>query len=281
MWTVPRPPLSTRETYLLCVSKVRQPALRAALQDAVDRVEELSTAFESAVVSTAVHELNPSDFSIPPIDDRQFKINYDSRMVHLGGPGRPVYDFIRTSAEQARCPLCGHRDVRTVDHHLTKKCFVALSVDPINLVPACSDCNHIKLDFVPTAAEEETLHPYFDDIESVEWLVAAVQRGAPPSVRFSVRGHPTWDSVLAQRVQSHFEMFGLPELYAIQAARELRNLSKRLNDALSDGGQAAVRKYLVEEGESRRRARTNSWQTALYDALARDDWFTKEGLTGI
>src|SRR5262245_19880217 len=75
---------------------------------------------------------------------------YDNRLVKKTAPGRRIYDKIFTSAPNDKCPLCGHRNVKTLDHYLPKALFPALTVTPINLIPACSDCNKAKLSTAPT-----------------------------------------------------------------------------------------------------------------------------------
>jgi hypothetical protein len=45
------------------------------------------------------------------------------------------------------------------------------------------------------------------------------------------------------------------------------------------GGQQAVRLELVRQWQSRQEVATNSWQTALYQALSADTWFCCGGFS--
>ena len=63
-------------------------------------------------------------------------------MVRKNGPGRATYDLLKLSAKGGFCPLCGQRNVSTLDHYLPKESYPDLSILPINLVRACSDCNY-------------------------------------------------------------------------------------------------------------------------------------------
>jgi hypothetical protein len=147
---------------------------------------------------------------------------YDWRFARKGSPGRAIYDAIFSAAN--RCPLCGHGTVSTLDHHLPKTQYPALAVTPLNLVPACSDCNKNKINFVPVSSADETLHPYFDDVEDDTWLVAKVIEVAPAALRFRVQAPAYWSAILAERVRRHFRMLNLSHLYGAQSATEISNI---------------------------------------------------------
>jgi hypothetical protein len=121
------------------------------------------------------------------------------------------------------------------------------------------------------------LHPYFDDVESQPWLVAEVLQTAPASVQFSVAAPAAWSTVLAARVTHQFESLRLSALYASQAADELLNIRQSLADVLAAGGPAEVAAHLAQAADSRRAAHVNSWQTAMYTAIADSQWFCNGG----
>ena len=183
-----------------------------------------------------------------------------------------MYEAIRTASPQGRCPLCGHRDVTTVDHYLPKSAYAALAVNPANLIPACSECNRMK-----SAAVLDTLHPYYDNVERERWLSACVLETNPPVVQFAVQPPESWPSGLVDRVHRHFATFELGLLYSMQAAREISGIKARLESLLGDSGSDAVRDHLRQDEESRRQAGLNSWQAACYRALAASDWFCAGG----
>jgi hypothetical protein len=167
--------------------------------------------------------------------------------------------------------------VSTLDHYLPKSRFPALSVAPINLVPACSDCNHAKLHRSPTTASDAFLHPYFDHIETDVWLRAEVVLASPAAIRFHVLPPPHWTAVLAARVNLQFTVLGLSALYASQAADELCSIRYSLTLQFDAGGAPAVRTTLLDREASYGAYRTNSWQRAMYSALAGSTWFCEEG----
>ncbi|MFJ4518444.1 HNH endonuclease [Streptomyces sp. NPDC088816] len=205
---------------------------------------------------------------------------YTNRMAKKQAAGRPIYDDLILAAKDGRCPLCGQRPVSTLDHHLPKTLYPALAVDPLNLVPSCADCNKLKLDVTPRSSEEETLHPYFDDVEHDSWLKAEVIEVAPAALRFFVDPPAAWSPTLIRRARLHFKTFGMASLYASQAAQELGNIKYYLTQLYEVGqkrGAQRVQDHLAEQAESRRRAHINSWQSATYQALADSAWYCDGG----
>jgi 5-methylcytosine-specific restriction endonuclease McrA len=72
------------------------------------------------------------------------------------------------------CPLCGFGEATTLDHHLPKDQYRALSIYARNLIPSCQPCNRAKGVLVP-AAGEGMIHPYFNELPDFTFLRADVQ----------------------------------------------------------------------------------------------------------
>ena len=202
-------------------------------------------------------------------------------MVPKTAPGRAVYDKLMSLARSGKCPLCAQRDASTLDHHLPKAHYPVLAVMPLNLVPSCKDCNKAKLAHLPQNANEETLHPYFDNIDDDRWLFASVQTTAPASLKFFVDPPDHWDEVLAARVFLHFETLGLGDLYAAQGADELLNIRHQLQTLHDIGGAATVRAELLARAESARAVRVNGWRVSAFEAFAESEWFCGGGFRTI
>lgn len=90
---------------------------------------------------------------------------YTQRFVPKNQPNRAFYDKILALAPYGKCPYCQQNLVKTVDHFLPKSKYVAYTVTPYNLIPACSDCNTGKLDSTFHNRVEEPFHPYYDNFE--------------------------------------------------------------------------------------------------------------------
>lgn len=279
MWQLEAPNQTARDTFLLCISRVRNPGLRARLRSIEDNIAAASDEFEDAAgaVTPVLHTLLRTNTVGGVVTADEMSDVYTHRMAKKGAPGRPIYDEILLSPAHARCPLCGQRTVSTLDHHLPKAEYPALAVAPVNLIPSCKDCNTIKLEAFPTSSEEETIHPYFDDIATDLWLHAEVLQTQPAALRFFVSPPSNWDATKAERMQNHFNTFHLADLYASHAATELIGMRYTLTIISNGGGPAAVQNHLAEIAAGKSAAFINSWQTAAYHALSNNHWFCNGG----
>jgi 5-methylcytosine-specific restriction endonuclease McrA len=277
MWKLEKPTRTAEETYLACISRVKNPDLRRRLNFIKEDVVQASVAFEDAVVTTRLYTLRSSDNVAGQVSKDEMVAVYTDRMAKKDTPGRSIYEELISAPAYARCPLCGHRKVTTLDHHLPKTHYPALVVCPVNLIPSCIDCNKAKSNALPTCSEEETLHPYFDDIEDDLWLYAEVIETTPSAVRFKVKPPEHWDNVLSARVKGHFRLLKLAELYASHAAVEMINMRYSLSLILEEASPVAVKSHLFRQAQSCAKAFVNSWQTATYTALAESDWFCSGG----
>lgn len=68
------------------------------------------------------------------------------------------------------CPICNGPEADTIDHVLPKGRFTQYTLTPCNLVPICDRCNKRKGAYVSIIAKENPLHPYFDDINFMNFL---------------------------------------------------------------------------------------------------------------
>ncbi|MGW4786755.1 HNH endonuclease [Streptomyces sp. NPDC004230] len=246
---------------------------RGQLLTAGDSVEAAGEHFRQAAQEGTLHELDSREFTVPNITPGDMvRWAYDNGMVN-SKDGRAIYEQILGAAPDERCPLCGHGMVRTLDHFLPKKMFPALCVDPLNLVPACADCNHIKGERLPADAEATPLHPYLDRIDQDPWLDARVTHSSPVWLDFFVNPPPGWAHILMERTRHHFTLFGLGRLFAVQANRTVSNIREQLITMLDAGGKDMVRAYLADEAATRLADRLNGWEGVTYRALAGDDAF--------
>jgi len=265
--------------FMLCVSSVRDKLLKARFTRVKSDIEAAAAKYEMAATTTALHTLPVEKDVAGVVTKDEMESLYKGRMVK--GQGRVIYDKLMMLPANGICPLCGHRTVSTLDHHLPKAMFPSLAVTPINLVPACGDCNKAKLEERPATPQEQTFHPYFDDFGRDRWLHADVVQDSPPTVRFFVQPPANWPPLWGARAQHHFATLKLGVLYASQAGQELANIRHHLMTLSVLGGTAAVQKHLTEQAISRELANPNSWQTAMYRALSTSAWFCADGFAKI
>ncbi|QXE35911.1 HNH endonuclease [Streptomyces sp. GMY02] len=277
MWKIDPPVHTAAFSYATCTSRIRNRELRERLDQAADEVAASAAKYESAAESSELYLLDQDELSVASLTGVEMIAIYKYRMAKKKAVGRFIYDELMLAAPDGRCPMCGQRTVSTLDHVLPKTLYPALSVTPLNLIPACSDCNHIKSDAIPVSAENEPIHPYYDDLDGDPWLHAAVVHTSPAAIVFSVAAPINWPDSLKNRVATHFRTFKLAPLYASQAAQELNSIKHYLIQLHARGGGDAVRQHLSGQANSRRMAYANSWQTATYTALADDAWFYQGG----
>jgi 5-methylcytosine-specific restriction endonuclease McrA len=208
----------------------------------------------------------------------EFKRMYTGQLVRNGSPARPFYDQIKLSAPNNICPYCGFGTVETLDHFLPKSHYSSLSVLPLNLVPACSDCNKKKHD---TAATEHNIssHPYFEEacVFEDQWLYARIIQSSKPAAEFYVIAPALWAQATTQRVLNHFRSFHLAGRYATQAAERLMVLAAGINEVVKIGVGEDIDVFLRLTASSETRLGRNSWQAALAKAVADDVWFRTGG----
>ncbi len=272
-----KPKDSPVKVFQTCISRVSNTSLKARLTSVEPNVIAAASAFETAVSATMLHTMEPQDGVPGVVTKKELSDVYTLRMAKQDAPGRPIYDKLLAAPVYGRCPLCGQRTVSTLDHHLPKDQYPLLAVVPVNLVPACGDCNKVKTNAIPHTEGEQTLHPYFDDVEEDKWLYAKVVEGAPAALLFFVTAPACWDEIKFERVRYHFSVFKLSALYASHAAEELQSIRYYLTSLFGQGEAEVVKTHLLGVAKSYEVLHRNSWQTAMYKALAASDWYCAGG----
>jgi hypothetical protein len=275
MLPLQKPGRSATSVFELCIEKIRSPGLKALLQDLIATIDQHSNLYDAAGISSSFHKI-PQSTAVGNVSHADLLGVY-ARMARAKSSGRIVYDEILASAPNGKCPLCAHRDAGTLDHYLPKGHYSLLVVTPHNLVPACHECNHKKLEAVPHIADECILHPYYDNISTFRWLYAELRETTPPAVKFSINPPGHWHANLNARVALHFSLLKLASLYSSQAAEELCNIRSNLILIGQSHGENAVRDFLLAMATSCQMYNLNGWKGATYEAFANSAWFCAGG----
>lgn len=279
--------------------------IAAPIHTVADVVRCFDGHFESAdlqqrlIDSTQALELAEIDYKAKGLDELWYQIGEAdkvgkltlaemkgmyTRMSRKNGYARHIYDAIKLLSPGGICPLCCQRKISTLDHYLAKGKHAPLAITPWNLVPACKDCNTDTNERRPTAHIEQTLHPYFDEVDDEIWLFATIEQTTPPSATFYVAKPNSWSEGKYQRVLHHFDTFGLGSLYATHAAGEIviySHAARRLHSSAAHqvAGAACVKAYFTDLSLDRRYGMRNTWQAALCQALADSDWYCAGGFS--
>lgn len=271
MRKINRPQDSVEEVFRTCIGNYQDLALKGRLESVVPVIVEATEEFEEKVQQTESHTIASQEVVGGVVLAKEMIAVYDRKFAAARGPGRGYYDKYLAAPVNGRCPLCGIGFVSTLDHYLPKAQYPALAVTPTNLVPACRDCNlGKKKNYIPQMAEEESLHPYFDDVEGDVWLnVDLALQGEHLVPTYSVIQPEGWDDVLFQRTKCHMELYELYRLYAIHASEEIAARKMSWAMIYQKCGEDILTEQLQDEANSRGRMFLNSWQAALYRALVR------------
>lgn len=276
MRAIQKPLMDVKSVIELCANNLRDKDLAARLRSSAVYIEAYENLYES---KGSIQELYsfPENVNVPTVSIDEMKKLYTNTFARKNGPTRGIYDAIKLLAPGDICPLCNQRTVSTLDHHLSKSQHPLFAVTPINLVPACKDCNTDTSARRPTTSAEQTLHPYFDSVDEYIWLSAMVEESDPPVVVFYADPPDVWGDVKKAMVVSHFDTFGLGKLYTTHAAVELGNIFGDIEVVDKVGGTTAVHDELMARAIRRRRIMKNTWQAAMLEALGNSKWFCDGG----
>lgn len=276
MVKIEKPIDEVEEVLTSCTSNMHNNDKNNFLKDRVlqnkDRIIQYTQEFENKVQQNKVHELKEHTKVGANVDKDEMVKIYEQGMV-ASKLGRIYYDKILSLAPRGICPLCNKRDSSTLDHYLPKAKFPTLAISPINLVPACSDCNKDKLTESSNSMETQPIHPYFDNIDSEEWLFAIIVQDEKIMVNYYVKRPESWDEILYKRVCNHMEVLKLNSLYGKAAGSEIVDMKFFFNQTWAASGVEGVKKIIENMLASFSVNNKNSWKIALYREMYNNEWF--------
>jgi len=265
-----KPNEKIEEYYNTCISKVRGKQNRAKLGN---YLEQILTAAKDYDLKASKHEL--FKFTNPQgIDGKALIKLYTNQVGKKNRPGRYLYNQLMELPVNTKCPFCGIGRVKELDHFLPKSVFESLSIVPFNLVPSCRDCNQDKKTDFPRVAREQTLHPYYDNTLDFQWLFARLIEKNTGIIEYYVDVKNIQSPQLASKVKEHFKSYDLYSIYRDSAAEELLGVREQHQNLLRDTNSLNLIKQLKKSESSFKAVYKNSWQVAMYEALAGSDWYT-------
>lgn len=280
MRTISLPIHSPEDVFNLCISSIADQNLKYRLSlitsDIINAANEyLDMAQTRHLFSIAPAACRNEEIVVGTVTKDELKKTYSDHMVGAGKPARYVYDLLLASAPRRKCQFCGFGHATTLDHYLPKAKFPILSVLPWNLVPACKDCNTGKSSTIATTEHEQTLHPYFEQraVIDEQWLHARLITSIPPVLEYYVAPPPHWDPIEKARVESHFQSYKLATRFSIEASNELATLKDTFSFLWNDLGTDGIQLHLQGAAQGKARQHANSWDTAMYQALAANNWY--------
>jgi hypothetical protein len=278
-------PLYDVETvYQTCTISIADVDLRDRLNLVTNSIVLAAQEYEQKAAIKSLYSIPPDvrsndDIVVGTVTKKELKNVYSDHMVGRTKSARTIYDQLLAEAPLGRCPFCGFGQASTLDHYLPKAKYPLVSVLPRNLVPSCKDCNTGKSTAVAITPEAQCLHPYYDQQHYVneQWLFAVVEHNTPANIRYFVAPPQHWDNISKARVQSHFNDFKLAGRYSKEASNQLSCLRDTLTAYIQLLGTGGVKQHLGFEAQSNFNQHRNSWQTAMFQALAASDWYCNGG----
>lgn len=272
MRIIPKPNISPIRAYVACYSSFSDPAKQNDFKLIACFINAQSIQYNTNANSTNLYSFSTHTTVHGSIVKNDMKILYENNMVK-NKRGRRIYDKLLSLPLLNRCPFCGIGTVTTLDHYLPKAEFPKFAVLPYNLVASCKDCNTGKLASYATTQNTQTLHPYYDNFTSEQWLYARVLQ--PLKIEFYVNPPATWSQVDKDRVQEHFKNYKLAGRFSIEASNILANLNYKFTQYFSN--PTDIKKELEREYNINKNLHLNSWETAMYQALYQDQWYCNGG----
>lgn len=273
MRNLPKPNVTGAAVLQLCAASINDLDLKGHLLQAEADVKSAEELYCKQGKSAKLHTINGTQNVGSSVTGKEMERVYNGTFVK-SSKTRSTYENLKKACVNDICPLCGQGTVHQLDHYLPITSFPVYGVTAINLIPACSDCNKYKRNHVPASAGEQTIHPYFDEVDKEQWLFGKVVESTPAAVKFVVNPPNHWDAVQVERLKTHFRIYNLGKLYSIHAAVEISNMRHTLKMMAATGGSTErIRKHLLERAQSCAAVYQNSWQRATFNALADSDWF--------
>lgn len=278
------PQLTFTDVLNTCVGSISCQTLTQNINAINSQLTDAAQDFDIKSMTADLFQIQPftgkdDDIVVGQITKKELKGLYTYHMVPAKKPARQYYDQIMMQAPLRICPFCGFGQVTTLDHYLPKAKFPLLSIFPKNLVPSCADCNKGKSAGLATSKNEQCLHPYFDQGHFIneQWLFAEVIQTTPATIKYFVQAPGHWTASDQARVHSHFDDFKLAKRFSIQAGDEISNLRVELDIDFQINQQVGVEQALLKKHTVASLQHTNSWKTAMYQALAACNWYCSGG----
>ena len=271
-----RPAVGARHALDLCIASIQDLDLTRRLGLVSATIEAAELEYMTHGEQATLYHVAGSEGVSGQVTTAEMERVYRGTFVRSART-RNIYDTLKKLPKNDVCPLCSQRTVSSLDHYLPQSSHPVLTVTAVNLVPACFECNKRKLALVAAEANQQTLHPYFDDVDAARWLFATVEERSPAALVFEPRPPDAWSEVMRARVGAHFRIFGLGQLYASHAAVELGNVRYRLQQMSVASSPEQISEHLHANAVSCAAAHINSWQHATYAALSESRWFCAGG----
>lgn len=126
MWTVARVTTSASDALARCVSNFSCPISKARHLGVAPAIQQASDIYEFLAGQNQIHQFQSSSkvtHGMQQVTGDEMRTLYRDKLSKAKQPGREIYDAIKLAPRNQRCPMCGFRQVSTLDHYLPKALF--------------------------------------------------------------------------------------------------------------------------------------------------------------
>lgn len=272
MWPASPPASTAGDTVRACVRGTKSKDLRARLASEAGQLERNSLRLQDAAKRHDLHTVDSDAYFVTTVTDLEMKATYRLQLGRANRPASPIRDQLLGSAAHGLCCYCQYGQATTLDHFVPKDLVAALAIEPWNLVPACSRCNHTLLNSFGSGSTEQMLHPYAMPPIG-RWLRAKAQPTAPTTLSFYANPDRSLDSEIRQRIQNEFISLELGSLFSIVSGVDIAQINSTLTRQFPKANGDLVRSHLLEAASDAFRVETNSRRGVIYEALANAEWY--------
>ncbi|MBB5143712.1 HNH endonuclease [Desulfovibrio intestinalis] len=245
-----------------------------------ERLLELGEEYISCAEQEDLYTLNAFPVGVipePPVVGTLTKNECEKLYTHYfaknNKPARIVYDTLLAAAA-GKCPYCcGIGNPSNLDHYLPKTHYPQFSILPLNLVPACRDCNMgSKANSYAMTRGAQVFHPYFDDdcYTTEQWLFAQYIAGKdsnPSVIDYNVIPPAHWNRDQKQRVEMHFKTFNLRLRFSRVASSCLNDYLSQIKRLYSHIGDFEESKRIIVQPIIDKIPEVNHWKKSMCIAL--------------
>lgn len=181
MFFLPKPNFTIKHTYPVCISLVSDDDTRDYLEGISQDIYSYAEEYDSLATQQRLNELPKYSSFLPETDTRNnwlvklYTYYFSKSSVERAQSAhvfyKQIFSYDTVQAVQ-RCSYCNANKIDELDHFLPESKYHALSVNPMNLVPACEHCNGEKKAYEPKVTDSMSvlIHPYYDNIRNIPWL---------------------------------------------------------------------------------------------------------------
>jgi len=173
------------------------------------------------------------------------------------------------------CQSCTLNNANSFDHYISKGEFPEFAVNPINLIPCCSECNSLKSSQWRGIHGRNILNHYLDILPQVQYLYVDLGIGNKAiEVKFYLDNSNGVNNLLFERINNHYTRLELFRRFQENSESVISSLKDDIENGLVDSNFDLVRTQVLRRIDREKATKgVNYWQSVLKHTLINDEDF--------